>query len=116
MIVPNGVELGLYAHAREEAELARAAAPERPPEPTIVFVGRHEDRKGLRVLFGAMGHLPAEVSLDVLGDGPRSAELRRQYPDRRIRWLGPVPDEEKASRLASADLFVAPRSRVSRSV
>ncbi len=106
VIVPNGVELGPYAGAREEAARSRATA--RNEVPTIAFVGRHEERKGLRTLLEAFRELPAEVFLDVLGDGPSSAELRRQFPDARIRWLGTVSDEEKARRLAAAELFVAP--------
>jgi phosphatidylinositol alpha-mannosyltransferase len=106
VIVPNGVDLGIYARARQEA--AGTPATLAPDGRTIVFVGRHEDRKGLRVLLEALSGLPPEVRLDVLGAGPLTAELRRGFPDQRIHWLGAVSDEAKARSLASADLFVAP--------
>ncbi len=106
VIVPNGVDLHIYARARQEATRARADRP--TGEMTIVFVGRHEDRKGLRILLEALAELPPAVKLVVLGDGPRSAELRRGFPDERIRWLGAASEEDKAASLAAADLFVAP--------
>lgn len=106
LIVPNGVDLGIYARAREEA--ARSRSHETTGRLTIVFVGRHEDRKGLRVLLEAFTELPPAVRLDVLGDGPRSAELRRSFPDARISWAGSAPEDDKARSLASADIFVAP--------
>ena len=77
--------------------------------PTIVFVGRHEDRKGLAVLLDAMKHLPAEVRLWVSGEGPQTEELHASHGgDARITWLGRVGDDEKAALLAGADVFCAP--------
>jgi phosphatidyl-myo-inositol alpha-mannosyltransferase len=45
--------------------------------PTVLFVGRHEERKGLEVLLEAHTHLAADVRLWVAGVGPQTAELRR---------------------------------------
>lgn len=77
--------------------------------PTILFLGRHEPRKGLAVLLEAMGELPAGVRLEVASDGPETDELRRQVAgDPRIEWLGRLSDEEKVRRLRRADVFCAP--------
>ena len=77
--------------------------------PTILFVGRHEPRKGLATLLAAMDDLPRHLRLWVAGHGPQTSELRaRHFGDPRIEWLGRISDEEKAARLRSADLFVAP--------
>ena len=98
-IVPNGVEVGRLAEA----------VPTPSDGPTVVFVGRHETRKGLGVLLEAVALLPPGVRIWVLGDGPESAALRRGAPEgHAIEWLGRVDDAERASRVAGADCYVAP--------
>ena len=94
----NGVEL----------ERFRRADPWPKEGPTVLFIGRHEPRKGLAVLLEAMRLLP-EVRLWVAGEGPQTEELRGRDPhDARIEWLGRVDDQEAASRLQGADVFCAP--------
>ena len=95
----NGVELAPY----RSAESVRASGP------TILFIGRHEPRKGLGVLLDALRMLPAEVRLWVAGSGPETSALRaRSASDPRIEWLGTVTDSEKIARLKGADVFCAP--------
>jgi phosphatidylinositol alpha-mannosyltransferase len=95
----NGVELEPYAKT----------TPWSTDGPTILFLGRHEPRKGLAVLLEAMAELPADVRLWVAGDGPETESLRRRVAgDVRIEWLGRVTDEEKAARLRGAHVFCAP--------
>ncbi|MCC6438153.1 MAG: glycosyltransferase family 4 protein [Acidimicrobiales bacterium] len=95
----NGVEVERYA----------AAAPWPTEVPTIVFIGRHEPRKGLAQLLEAVQQLSGELAVWVLSEGPQTNELRQRYGhDGRIRWLGRVTEEEKARRLAGADVFCAP--------
>jgi phosphatidyl-myo-inositol alpha-mannosyltransferase len=76
--------------------------------PTIVFVGRHERRKGLRVLLEALTELPADIRLWVIGEGPETSELHDRFSDPRIEWLGRVSDAERDRRVASADVYCAP--------
>ncbi len=77
--------------------------------PTVLFVGRHEPRKGLSVLLSAFERLAPPARLWVAGAGPETAALRRRHPPSdRVVWLGPITDEEKVSRLADADVFCAP--------
>lgn len=98
-LVFNGVELGPYAKAE----------PWPTDGPTILFLGRHEPRKGLAVLLEAMQELPAGVRLWVGSDGPETVALRQQYAgDVRIEWLGRISDREKVARLTAADVFCAP--------
>ncbi len=81
-------------------------------DPTILFLGRHEPRKGLAVLLEAMGELPAEVRLWIAGDGPETVELRRRVAgDTRIDWLGRLSESEKIERLRTATVFCAPSLR-----
>ncbi len=76
---------------------------------TVLFLGRHEPRKGLAVLVEALNHLPADVRLWVAGEGPETARLRAvTRGDERVSWLGRVGDEERARRLRGADVLCAP--------
>ncbi|MEZ5250337.1 MAG: glycosyltransferase family 4 protein [Ilumatobacteraceae bacterium] len=98
-ILFNGVELEQYREAR----------PHPSEGPTIFFLGRHEERKGLDVLLAAMRQLPDDVRLWVAGTGPDTARLQAQYADdRRIEWLGRVSDADKVARLTGATVFCAP--------
>ena len=98
----NGIEIDPYAKA----------VPTPTAGPTILFLGRHEDRKGLSVLLDAMTSLPREVRLWVAGDGPETERLRgRVAGDPRIEWLGPITEDEKRSRLRGADIYCAPSLR-----
>jgi len=98
----NGVELDLYSDAKQW-----------PTEgPTVFFIGRHEERKGLRVLLAALGHLPENVRVWVAGDGPETQSLQSLHAaDPRIEWLGRITDDEKVARLRGADVFCAPSLR-----
>lgn len=77
--------------------------------PTILFVGRHEERKGLRVLLDAVAALPADVRVWIAGEGPQTAELQAEFAgDPRLEWLGAISEGEKIARLKGADVFCAP--------
>jgi phosphatidylinositol alpha-mannosyltransferase len=102
---------GQYELVFNGIEVARFAKAEPTPTdgPTIFFIGRHEERKGLGVLLTALDHLPADVRLWVAGQGPQTAELQaRAAGDSRVEWLGRISDGEAASRLRGADVFCAP--------
>ena len=84
--------------------------------PTVLFLGRHEERKGLSVLLDAwprvvaahVGPGPAPV-LWVAGDGPATESLRARHPgSATLRWLGVVDEREKDRRLVVADVLAAP--------
>jgi phosphatidylinositol alpha-mannosyltransferase len=98
-LVFNGIEVDRFAKADEI-----------PVDgPSILFLGRHEPRKGLGTLLEAMAHLPSDVTVLVASDGPQTAELRARYGgDARIEWLGRISDEEKAGYLRGVDVFCAP--------
>lgn len=77
--------------------------------PTILFVGRHEERKGLRVLLDAAALLPSDVRIWIAGEGPETETLRASYAgDPRLEWLGAISEGEKIARLKGADVFCAP--------
>ena len=117
VVLFNGVEFDRYADA----------VPWPTTGPTALFLGRHEERKGLRILLDAFGQLTgtpvtgdsvtgnrtggeaAAPTLWVAGDGPDTDSLRRLHPDSTsIHWLGVLTEEEKLRRLAGADVLCAP--------
>lgn len=99
----NGVEIDQFAKATPwTRDLADG-------ERVVLFVGRHEPRKGLSILLEALSYLPERVRLWVGSDGPQTDELRQRVAgDPRIEWLGRISDAEKAARLRAADVFCAP--------
>jgi phosphatidylinositol alpha-mannosyltransferase len=89
--------------------------------PAVLFLGRHEERKGLSVLLeafervgvstkeGGAGPTAARPVLWIAGDGPRTDGLRRLHPaSADVHWLGVLSDQEKIRRLVAADLLCAP--------
>ena len=101
---------GSYELVFNAIELERFAAAEPWPtdRPTIFFLGRHEERKGLAVLLEALAELPSDVVLWVGGEGPETAELQRRHDDPRIEWLGRISDAERAARLRGATVYCSP--------
>lgn len=106
-IIPNGVDLDLYADAEPYDELRDGTL-------NILFVGRFEERKGLGHLLRAYHRLRkrrVDARLLVVGTGPKAREYRRFVGLRGIRdveFLGRVSDLAKARYFASADIFCAP--------
>jgi phosphatidylinositol alpha-mannosyltransferase len=96
-ILPNGVDVAAFAHGR----VATSSAP------AILFVGRHEPRKGLAVLLDAFAGLDRDAELWVVGDGPRSGPLQSRNVER-VHWLGRVSEEEKQARLRGAVIACFP--------
>ncbi len=95
----NGVDVGSF----------RGLEPWPTSGPTVLFIGRHEPRKGLAVLIEAMAQLPDDVICWVAGDGPEASALRlATRHNRRFEWLGRISDHEKRRRLVGADVFCAP--------
>jgi phosphatidylinositol alpha-mannosyltransferase len=80
----------------------------------LLFVGRHEPRKGLIELLKAFRILRktgCECRLLVVGSGPQEREARRYVATRRLKgveFLGRVSDEEKAQLFRTADIYVSP--------
>jgi phosphatidylinositol alpha-mannosyltransferase len=92
-----------------DVEALASAVPRRTEAPTVVFVGRHEERKGLGVLLEAFGTLALPVRLWVVGAGPLTESLRARHAgDLRVEWLGALSDAEMRSALRGADVLCVP--------
>ncbi len=101
-VLPNGVEVERFAKAGE-LHLPPGEADRR----AILFVGRHEPRKGLDVLLQAFRHLDRDAVLWVAGEGPNTSALAATAPPG-VEWLGRISDQELAQRLRAATVFCAP--------
>ncbi len=109
-ILFNGVEVERY----------RTADPWPTDRAAVLFLGRHEHRKGLDVLLEAFERLVADrrselgdaadlPELWIAGDGPETARLRGAHPDSpEVHWLGVLDEASKARRLAGATVVCAP--------
>ena len=111
VVIPNGVYVDDFANAAIAPWWQGTAE-----QPTLVFLGRiNESRKGLPVLLAAMPQLlDAMPGLRLLIAGPgEHKDALHGMPDRVARaceFLGSITDQEKASLLASADVYVAPNT------
>ena len=94
-VIPNGVDIARFANA---VPLARW----QDGTPNMLFVGRHEPRKGLLDLLKAQRILRKTgygTRLLVVGSGPQEREARRYVATRGLQgveFLGRVTDAEKA--------------------
>jgi phosphatidylinositol alpha-mannosyltransferase len=103
-IMANGVDVDAFASVTPTPAPASASGLGQ----SIVFVGRHEPRKGLGVLLDAFGRLDRpDVRLWVLGDGPQTTVLKGKGVAN-VDWLGTVSETEKLARLAGATVACFP--------
>lgn len=109
LLIPNGVETGMYRAAREawgtgtQASISDA----RDARAHIVFLGRYDEpRKGLPILLEALTIMDESPRVTVIGGGAgRPAGVPAN-----VDFVGRVSDSEKARLLASADIYVAPNT------
>jgi phosphatidylinositol alpha-mannosyltransferase len=99
-IVPNGVVLPEHAEPGGR-------------EHRIVFIGRHDARKGLPVLLRAWPEIRRRTGarLRLIGTDPlqyRLLHARITFDEDGIDVLGIVPNEQRDAELGSAKLFVSP--------
>jgi glycosyltransferase involved in cell wall biosynthesis len=103
----------LQATSGMPVELAGQPDPERFRQkygvkgPFVLYAGRIDSSKGCEDLFrffgAARGHLPHEAELVLLG------QLAMELPaDSRVRYLGPLPDQDKLGAMAAAGVLVNP--------
>jgi glycosyltransferase involved in cell wall biosynthesis len=121
-LVPEGREAALAALV-EEARRDPPRTSERQPdagnaerleeflageEPTVVYVGKLSEEKGVSLLLEALSRLPREVRAVVVGFGPARAELEAQAAGRRVLFTGPLEHRHLAHLWPLADVSVTP--------
>ncbi len=105
-LIPNGINLKKYSGPIKRNEDKQ--------QKTILYIGRLEQRKGVKHLLHAFEvlhkHKP-DVSLVIAGDGPDREKLEtlaRELELRNVSFLGYITDKEKIHYLRTADLLCAP--------
>jgi phosphatidylinositol alpha-mannosyltransferase len=103
-VIPNGIDVGRFDGVK----------PRRPDGNTILYFGRLERRKGVRVLVDAFTRLKQRVPdarLVVLGDGPErrgsEAAVPAEFRDD-VRFAGAWKDEDLLAALGDAAVVCLP--------
>ena len=109
-VIPNGVNADRFAPGDRAA--ARAAIGADDDRPLLLAVGALRWIKGFDLLIEAMGEVPSDVALWIVGEGEMRADLKEQAAraglSNRIRFAGAVAHEELPSYYAAADGFILP--------
>lgn len=104
-IIPNGIDLSKYKQIKVSSD---------SDEKTILYIGRLENRKGVKYLLQAYQLVEQEnpdARLLIAGDGPDREKLELLAEDlklKNIEFLGFISDELKLELLNKADLFCSP--------
>jgi phosphatidylinositol alpha-mannosyltransferase len=109
---------GEYALLPNGIDVARFAAPAPRPavfdgKPSVLFLGRLEERKGLPHLIRAMPTVQTAApgtALIVAGDGPDRADCEALAGALGVEatFVGPVADADKAAYFQAADVYCSP--------
>jgi len=106
-IVPNGIDVKKYQDRQTKSI-------KHPKKKTILYIGRLENRKGVKYLlqaFKVMASKHHNVQLLIAGTGPDDQKLRDFVEEGaipRITFLGFISEEEKIHLLHRADIFCSP--------
>lgn len=107
-IIPNGIDVKKYHKA------ALRKTPLNEDEPTVLYIGRLEGRKGVKYLLNAFQVFAqdnSDAKLVIVGDGPEREKLELLAEDLKIKnisFLGHVSEELKLDLLAQADMLCSP--------
>jgi glycosyltransferase involved in cell wall biosynthesis len=120
-VVPNGIAVDRFRpDGRVPDWRARCGL---GPEPLVTYLGRLTTDKGVLRFLDAFAAASAEAEIVgiVGGAGPEEAKVRERIASdprlqRRLRYVGPVAEEEKAALLAQTDVFVLPSTSDTSSV
>ena len=120
-VVPNGIDLERFTPGRSVPDWrARCGLGDGP---LLVYLGRLTTDKGIHRFLDAVERLAPRSDFGAIvgGSGPEEGSVRerlRATPAlaQRVRYVGPVAEEEKGALLAQADLFVLPSTADTSSV
>lgn len=123
-VIPNGVDTSVFAKEFPQGELdeLRRTLNKRPhlgvdtheiyEDVTLVTASRLVPKNGVAHLISALTHLPQNVKLVILGDGPDLIFLRNVTTqlgvDERVVFVGQVQYDDIAKYFRIADIFVRP--------
>ena len=100
---------GVLFNAVDPNDYEKFHSSEKTDKITLSFSGRLQEFKGVRVLLSAFRELSKEyenLELIIAGDGPLYDELRHEYDEKSIHFLGFVSHEEVMKINDQSDIFV----------
>jgi glycosyltransferase involved in cell wall biosynthesis len=102
--VHNFVDVASLKQARESAKSLAASGGF-----TIFFAGKLYPAKGIELFLRELvPHLRPDMRVTVAGDGPAEAQLRAEFEDERIRFLGWCTPEKTLRMAAASNAVVVP--------
>ena len=120
-VVPNGIDVGRFRPAMRVPDWRVRCG--LPGDPLVTYLGRLTVDKGVHRFLDAVSSARERTDLVAVvgGLGPEEAAVRERIANDprlagRVRYLGPVAEEEKAALLAQTDLFVLPSTSDTASV
>lgn len=105
-LIPNGIDLSRYKSPLRRSDNRK--------QKTILYIGRLEQRKGVKHLLHAFKYVNAKdpnVSLVIAGDGPDRSKLEMLAADlelSNVSFVGYITDKEKIHYLRTVDLYCSP--------
>lgn len=104
-VIYNSVPDHLYDDFKE-----KQLVPKKEHTFFVTYAGRILKEKGVELLLEAFknSNFPRPVELFIAGDGPILENLKQEYPDQNIHFLGKLNFEETMSLMAETDIFVYP--------
>ncbi len=105
-LIPNGIDLARYKAPARRSDGKKTK--------TIFYVGRLEQRKGVKHLlhaFRQLSQMSPDTSLIIAGDGPDRAKLEALAAElglQNVEFIGFVTEKEKIHYLRTADLYCSP--------
>ncbi len=121
VVVPNGVDVARFRPGESVPDWRTRCG--LSDAPLVTFLGRLTVDKGIHRFLDAVAESSHEHDLSAIvgGTGPEEAGVRARLRDdpalaRRVRYVGPVAEEEKAALLGQSDLFVLPSTSDTSSV
>lgn len=120
-VIPNGIEVKRFHPGLLEPNWRERCG--LPAAPLVTYFGRLTADKGIHRFLDAVASAQHRVDFAAIigGTGPEAPNVRTRLAEdpllrARVRYVGPVAEEEKASLLAQSDLFVLPSTSDTSSV
>lgn len=120
-VIPNGIDVQRFRPGTRVPDWRERCG--LPSAPLVTYLGRLTVDKGIHRFLDAVAeaHERTDLTAIVGGMGPEEGAVRQRIASDprlgdRVRYVGPVVEEEKAALLAESDLFVLPSTSDTSSV
>jgi glycosyltransferase involved in cell wall biosynthesis len=120
-VIPNGIDVARFRPGLRVPDWRERCG--LPAAPLVTYVGRLTVDKGVHRFLDAFAEASQRVDLVAIvgGEGPEEEAVRARIARDsrlagRVRYVGPVAEQEKPALLAESDLFVLPSTSDTSSV